>query len=140
MDLYDLPMAVPLGPWREHALCSAMVQAGEAKTEWWHPIKGGDSNRTTAKAIAICNECPVKAECRDHAEKAGERHGIWGGVGPKHRRVPLGSKKACRRCGDPFPYRGGNALYCSTACRDDQHRERARDAIIRYRQRKREVA
>jgi WhiB family redox-sensing transcriptional regulator len=38
---------------------------------------------TPEKALAICKPCRVKKECRDYALEAGERFGMWGGMGPK---------------------------------------------------------
>lgn len=133
MDLYELPMSAPLGPWREHALCAAMCRAGEARTEWWHPEKakpGAQSvalNNQTAKAIAICNECPVMNECRQHAIENREKRGIWGGVGPKKRHRPAGSPRTiiCRGCEQPFVYvKNGTAIYCSPACKNRAYRKR----------------
>lgn len=31
-------------------------------------------------ALSICATCPVISPCRQHALRAGERHGIWGGT------------------------------------------------------------
>jgi WhiB family redox-sensing transcriptional regulator len=28
----------------------------------------------------VCESCPVRAECLDHAVSAGERYGVWGGL------------------------------------------------------------
>lgn len=28
----------------------------------------------------VCARCPVVRECGDHAEKLGERFGVWGGI------------------------------------------------------------
>lgn len=44
--------------------------------------KNLETNRVT---IAICEECPVKAECLDHALNY-EAEGIWGGTTPIERR------------------------------------------------------
>lgn len=126
MDLYELPMSVPLGPWREHALCAAMCRAGEAETEWWHPPRGGKS----AQAIAICKRCPVKDDCLEHAVVNGERDGVWGGTGPKGRATPRNQEKVrmivCRRCREVFRHVGfGNRLYCD-ACRLANHQDHNR--------------
>lgn len=37
------------------------------------------------QAKAICRECPVRIECLDYALANYDRHGIWGGMGPKAR-------------------------------------------------------
>ncbi|MFI0417822.1 WhiB family transcriptional regulator [Spongiactinospora sp. 9N601] len=38
------------------------------------------------RAKAVCGRCPVMAECRAYALRAGEREGIWGGMTPQERR------------------------------------------------------
>lgn len=37
------------------------------------------------RAKAICSECPVLAQCREHALQVGEVYGIWGGMGESER-------------------------------------------------------
>ncbi|GAA3841616.1 WhiB family transcriptional regulator [Sphaerisporangium flaviroseum] len=39
-----------------------------------------------ARAKAVCATCPVIGECRDHAVRAGESEGIWGGLTTAERR------------------------------------------------------
>ncbi|MFI6918443.1 WhiB family transcriptional regulator [Nonomuraea spiralis] len=39
-----------------------------------------------ARAKAVCALCPVIAECRSYALRAGETEGIWGGLTPQERR------------------------------------------------------
>lgn len=39
------------------------------------------------EAKAYCAACPVRSECLDFAIDGGERHGIWGGMTTKQRRV-----------------------------------------------------
>lgn len=33
-----------------------------------------------AVAKALCNTCPVRSECREHALRVGEPYGVWGGT------------------------------------------------------------
>ncbi len=40
--------------------------------------------RREAKAVAICETCPVIAECRE--EGRGEEFGVWGGLTPRERK------------------------------------------------------
>jgi len=42
-------------------------------------------------AKAVCSTCPVIATCRDHAVRAGEPFGVWGGLTPDERRVQAAS-------------------------------------------------
>jgi WhiB family redox-sensing transcriptional regulator len=37
------------------------------------------------KAKAVCAVCPVLELCRRYALTAGERHGVWGGLGEQER-------------------------------------------------------
>ncbi|WP_218586387.1 WhiB family transcriptional regulator [Nocardia cyriacigeorgica] len=37
------------------------------------------------RAKRICDTCPVRTICRDHAIAANEPHGIWGGLTPGER-------------------------------------------------------
>lgn len=53
-------------------------------TELFFPVsarKGGTPNRQIAKAKAICDRCPLKAACRDWAQRQ-DRYlaGVWGGT------------------------------------------------------------
>jgi WhiB family redox-sensing transcriptional regulator len=36
--------------------------------------------KRVTKAKAICETCPVKQKCRQHAFDKGENYGIWGGI------------------------------------------------------------
>ena len=49
--------------------------------------------RRTARervAKAVCRSCPVMASCREHALRAREPFGVWGGMTPDERRAALG--------------------------------------------------
>lgn len=39
-----------------------------------------------ARAKKVCAACPVATECLEHALRAGEVHGIWGGLNEVERR------------------------------------------------------
>lgn len=56
-------------PWADDASCAT------SDPDIWFPEKGGP----TADAIAICNTCPVIAECYAAAQELKPQHGIWGG-------------------------------------------------------------
>lgn len=50
-----------------------------------------------AKAKAVCAECPVIAECREHAITHPEKDGVWGGLTETERRPMIaaaGSQQA----------------------------------------------
>jgi WhiB family redox-sensing transcriptional regulator len=64
--------------WREQAACR-----GE-NPELWFPATTGTSKQR-AHAVAICKQCPVRAQCLTYAVTRPELHGIWGGVSEKRR-------------------------------------------------------
>ena len=39
------------------------------------------------RAKAICQDCPVLEECRDHALSTREPYGVWGGMSEEERRA-----------------------------------------------------
>ncbi|MEU6707899.1 WhiB family transcriptional regulator [Streptomyces wuyuanensis] len=59
-----------LGNWTRAAACL------EADAE----IFFAQGRTQRALALAICQSCPVRVECRAHAETSPEPYGIWGGV------------------------------------------------------------
>lgn len=70
---------------REQAACKGYP------TEWWFPGKhvsgfNGEKTATVARALAICEGCPVSGACLDYAVRVGEQ-GIWGGTFGKERRA-----------------------------------------------------
>lgn len=38
------------------------------------------------EAVAICETCPVRSSCLDHAIAAREQYGVWGGVREQDRK------------------------------------------------------
>ncbi|SEB62785.1 WhiB family transcriptional regulator [Rhodococcus koreensis] len=44
-----------------------------------------DDAAQSAKARAVCAQCPVLEQCREYAIDAGEPHGIWGGLSARER-------------------------------------------------------
>lgn len=117
---YDLPISVPLGPWREQAACADLVRRGLAKTSWWYP--GKSENRLAEKAKAVCARCPVIDDCKGYAVATSEKHGIWGGLNEERRRTPTGQVNVrllvCRICGRTFEHRGaGKPASCSPECK-----------------------
>lgn len=42
-------------------------------------------------AKAVCRSCPVIAICREHALRAREPFGVWGGMTTEERRTALGA-------------------------------------------------
>lgn len=60
--------------WMDDALCGQLVRLGQADPDWWVP----DPSDAVAVelATAICQRCPVRAECA--ADGRGQE-GVWGG-------------------------------------------------------------
>jgi WhiB family transcriptional regulator, redox-sensing transcriptional regulator len=64
--------------WQRAALCR-----GEAGRDFYPPFGGErkrDRKARELRAKAVCESCPVRAECLDHAVSSGERYGVWGGL------------------------------------------------------------
>lgn len=51
--------------------------------------KRSEKEGREARAKAICDRCPVRAQCLDYALKIREPHGIWGGLNEFERRQLL---------------------------------------------------
>jgi WhiB family transcriptional regulator, redox-sensing transcriptional regulator len=68
--------------WQEEASCRDLdpemffIEAHTAETR-----------QDKAAAIAVCNACPVAAECLAYALEHDERYGIWGGTSAADRRM-----------------------------------------------------
>lgn len=73
--------------WAENAGCR------EADPDVWFPAQG-DYELSRAPR-AICNACPIKQRCLEHA-LAFEEYGIWGGLSWDERRALLGGKSQKR--------------------------------------------
>jgi WhiB family redox-sensing transcriptional regulator len=64
--------------WQRSARCR-----GEAGRDFYPPF-GGERRRDRGarelRAKAVCDSCPVRVDCLDHAVRSGERYGVWGGL------------------------------------------------------------
>ena len=81
--------------WRDLAACAPHVAAGD--DPWW-----SDDANARARAVAICYECPVLAECAESSRT--EPFGVWAGKargwaarGRPVRTVLTGTCAACKR-------------------------------------------
>lgn len=71
-------IAFPKPPaWTEHARCA------EVDPELFYPEHGNQHSRAVK---AICQTCPVQAECLEFAVANSERFGLWGGLTERERR------------------------------------------------------
>lgn len=72
---------------------------GSDSAVFFHP--DGERGRARAqremRAKAICQACPVLAECRQHALLVGEPYGIWGGLSESERDTILRMQTRTRR-------------------------------------------
>lgn len=70
--------------WQHRAACR-----GERAAAFYPPLKPepkADRLVRERAAKAICNGCPVRVECLEHAVHHDERYGIWGGLTDVERR------------------------------------------------------
>ena len=71
-------------PWMTDASCQHYDR------DMWFPSRGDN----TARAIAICNDCPVRHQCLEYALEHGEHFGIWGGTTERGRRTIRRKRRA----------------------------------------------
>lgn len=72
-------------PWQESAACT-----GDKAALFYPPLlveKKADRTLRERRAKAVCQSCPVRDACLDHAVDNDERYGIWGGLTGKERRL-----------------------------------------------------
>ncbi|MET8999393.1 WhiB family transcriptional regulator [Amycolatopsis sp. Hca4] len=81
--------------WQLHGSCR-----GADSSLFFHTDneRGSARERREARAKAICQSCPVLAQCRTHAMTVQEPYGIWGGLGEIERRqLFLRQRRAARK-------------------------------------------
>lgn len=77
------PASALSSSWREAAAC----REHGVDPEIFFPVgETGPALRLIREAKAVCARCPVIAECREWALRAGEPDGIWGGMTTTERR------------------------------------------------------
>jgi WhiB family transcriptional regulator, redox-sensing transcriptional regulator len=64
--------------WRLQAAC-----LGHNDPELWHD----PDLFQQARAVEVCRQCPVTADCLAYADRHGDSHGVWGGMTPRERRA-----------------------------------------------------
>jgi WhiB family redox-sensing transcriptional regulator len=67
-------------------------------TLFFHPERERGNVRAgrEARAKAICQDCPVLAQCRAHALTVREPYGIWGAMTERERTVELARQARTR--------------------------------------------
>ncbi|RZT88324.1 WhiB family redox-sensing transcriptional regulator [Pseudonocardia sediminis] len=90
-DIYD---------WQMEGACRGMDSAF-----FFHPEgeRGPARARREARAKQVCNECPVVAQCRQHALEVHEPYGIWGGLSESERDTIIRGPRRTLKVGDPGP-------------------------------------
>lgn len=79
MPQYDLLLELDQ-EWRELAAC-----AGRDESVFFPPT---DAERAMVRAAkAVCDGCPVQADCLAYAVETGQTEGIWGGLTASERRT-----------------------------------------------------
>ncbi len=85
--------------WMQDAACR-----GFPNPEIFFPEQG----KSAKPAKAICETCPVRDECLDHAIFHRQKDGVWGGLNERERR-PLRKisaegldRKICHKCAQQF--------------------------------------
>jgi WhiB family redox-sensing transcriptional regulator len=68
--------------WQLHGDCRGM-----SSSLFFHPDgeRGPSRLRRDLEAKAVCNACPVRAQCAAHALKVQEPYGVWGGLSEAER-------------------------------------------------------
>lgn len=64
--------------WAQHGLCRTHDQP-----DLWFPEEHDFA--AGREATAICQTCPVRTDCLQHALRVNETYGIWGGTNPRQR-------------------------------------------------------
>ncbi|WP_092654943.1 WhiB family transcriptional regulator [Actinopolymorpha singaporensis] len=69
--------------WHEYAACvgqpSGLFYGRESET-------AAERVAREQTALAVCERCPVRRQCRAHAMTLPETYGVWGGTTEAHRR------------------------------------------------------
>ena len=87
-DVRRLPGPVAeLWDWQLDAACRTLPAE-----VFFHPEgeRGQARHARETRAKAICQECPVRRACAEHALAVREPYGVWGGLGEQERTELLG--------------------------------------------------
>lgn len=91
--------AVSTLPWVEQAACQgadpALFFGPDVLNADGRRERLAERRRREAEAKVFCADCPVRAQCAEHALNLPEAHGVWGGMGEAERlaMLPLNRKE-----------------------------------------------
>jgi WhiB family redox-sensing transcriptional regulator len=81
--------------WQEEGVCRSF----ETNTFFLeNSLRGKKKSQKEKIAVSICNTCPVKMQCLEHALNTPEIYGVWGGMTEEQRHQIL------RKRGIKFEY------------------------------------
>lgn len=110
--------------WRLDAACR-----GHPHPEWWSVATPGntDGQEDNRRAVAICDSCPVAAQCLDFGVGSGSVGVIYGG----HPLITPGKRRSgfCPGCGAAFVSAYRYQRYCTTVC-GERHRRARRPLAV----------
>lgn len=68
--------------WQHEGLCRT-----RSPELFFHPDgeRGSVKRAREARAVALCEQCPVIEQCRNHALSVPEPYGVWGGLTEEER-------------------------------------------------------
>ncbi|HXY44652.1 MAG TPA: WhiB family transcriptional regulator [Acidimicrobiales bacterium] len=69
--------------WRQRAACRGL------DPDIFYPVSDEDA----WEAKAVCDACPVRQPCLEHALAGREREGVWGGLTERERRRVLRQRR-----------------------------------------------
>lgn len=76
--------------WQAESLCKKPLKYDRRKKEFTYfslsDFYAGIGKTTSPQVKQLCNDCPVKKECLDHALHH-EKYGFWGGTTEKQRKI-----------------------------------------------------
>lgn len=92
MSAQPVPVAA-LWEWQRRGLCRHT-----SPEVFFHPEgeRGPARHWREERAVAICRQCPVLQACREHALRAQEPYGTWGGMTESERQTFLAGGEAPR--------------------------------------------
>ena len=108
--------------WQDNAACR------DQPHDYWYAEKHKEgAQQLLRQGKAICAECPVRAECLEHAVINNERHGVWGGLSPRQRQPLRRGRVIVRHCptcdagftvtlGLPRNGAAEQKIYCNARC------------------------